>query len=413
MTKLVAVPLASRVHEEQFYYKMLELFGNWFKREGVEVVDVVDNVDRAVEVASNIRGSIPIIVFLTGGTSRFGRIIMKSLEASRGIGIAHGLHNSLASAISAREKLKLKGIRLPILHCTKPGMCEEVVSKAVRVARAVLSVKGLRVGLIGFPEKNREASLFEEKFNPIIVPIPHDYVVARTERIRDVDDEMESLEEYVVTDGADLKVLSRILGLTKALRRIVEERKLNAIAIDCFPFILRYGYTPCITVALLSQSGITAACEADLRSLALMTISRELTGEPGWIANICSGSNRRIVVAHCTIVPSMTVEGRLFEHFETGKPYAIAAKLPRGTYTLTAISHNLKKLAAVKVRLVESGHLYNHMCRTQAVLALEFDVEKLFRKAISNHHVLIPGDVVEELKCVSDLLDLEFEDYKQ
>ncbi|MEM0086317.1 MAG: hypothetical protein QXD37_04660, partial [Zestosphaera sp.] len=63
-------------------------------------------------------------------------------------------------------------------------------------------------------------------------------------------------------------------------------------------------------------------------------------------------------------------------------------------------------------RLVESGMLHESMCRTQAVIDLNLRTEEIPMVAVSNHHVLIPGDVREELRIIASLLGINYAEYR-
>jgi hypothetical protein len=64
-------------------------------------------------------------------------------------------------------------------------------------------------------------------------------------------------------------------------------------------------------------------------------------------------------------------------------------------------------------RLLASGLMYQTMCRTQLILDLDVNAEKIPLVAVSNHHVLIPGDVRKELHAIASLLGLDYAEYKE
>ena len=413
MVKILAIPLASELHGVKYYESILEVFKEHFKQFDIEVLSVVKNINESKNVAKRIGESPPLLIFLTGGTSKLARIILSESEFRAGIALAHGQHNSLASALSARSKLDLEGIPLVIFTCTEPLTCGSSIERCIRVGKAAMKVKKMRIGIIGPKELPEEARYLKEIFDSEAILIPHSDVLSEAEKIdkESINKAKDILRSKLSLEEINVVIIDKILSLYLAMRRIVDDMGLDALAIDCFPFLIEHRYTPCIALAMLNNEGIIAACEADLRSLVLMVISKELTGYSGWIANPSMVKDRELVIAHCTIAPSMIKRGILTTHFESNYPYSISGELKENTYTLTSISYDFTEMAATKVRIARSGMISPHMCRTQAVLELDFSAEKLIDIAVSNHHVLIPGDVREELRYIAELLGIGYIDY--
>ncbi|WP_243681025.1 hypothetical protein [Vulcanisaeta souniana] len=100
--------------------------------------------------------------------------------------------------------------------------------------------------------------------------------------------------------------------------------KYDALAINCFPYLVKHRVTPCLALARLNEEGgLIAACEADLRALFSMIIARELTGYSGWIANTNRIEGSRVTMAHCTIALNMVSNARAVTHFESGFSYGL------------------------------------------------------------------------------------------
>lgn len=415
MVKIIAIPLASELHGAKYYETMLEVFKEHFKQFNVDVMNIIKNIDEANEIVKEIEDSLPLLIFLTGGTSKLARIILSKSEFRAGIGIAHGQHNSLASALSAKSRLDLEGIPLVIFTCTEPLTCGSAIERSIKVSKAVARVKRLRIGVIGLEELPEESKYMKEVFDSETVLIPYDDIITTAREIdrESIDRARKVLTSKLLLREINMEVLNKILALYVAMKKIVNDMGLDALAIDCFPFLIKYKYTPCIALAMLNNEGIIATCEADLRSLILMLISKELTGYSGWIVNPSVIKERELIVAHCTIAPPMIKRGIITTHFESNYPYSISGELKEDTYTLASINYDFTELAATKVRIIKSGLLSSNMCRTQAVLELEFDAEKFANIAISNHHIIIPGDVREELRYIAELLGLGYIDYSK
>ncbi len=415
MLKVIAIPLASPIHGVEYIESLRKVFEKEFSAHGVELLEVIESPSAISKVIKEISTSIPILVFLTGGTSRIAREIISKTPLRAGLGIAHGEHNSLPSALSARARLSMEASTFVVLHCESPSKCSVAINDSIRIAKVIAKIKSMRIGLIGFSTKNPEHREFENVFGIEVVPITHDEVLEHASRYvnsPEIDKYIDILKSKLSIESIDQNAMAKILALYRGLKEIAESMSLDALTIDCFPFITKYGYTPCIPVALLNSEGLITACEADLRSLLLMRISYELTGKPGFILNPSLITSKGLIGAHCTVSLDMISGGTIVTHFESGRPYSIAGKLSEGVYTLAGMSYDYADIVATRVKVVENGSLAPYMCRTRVLLELEFPADKFVDVAVSNHHVLIPGDVRRYLKYIAEILGLEYIDYK-
>jgi L-fucose isomerase-like protein len=62
---------------------------------------------------------------------------------------------------------------------------------------------------------------------------------------------------------------------------------------------------------------------------------------------------------------------------------------------------------------IAKGLLYETMCRTQITLELGFNAEEIPIYAPANHHVIIPGDLREELRAIANLLGIDYIEYRE
>ncbi len=190
------------------------------------------------------------------------------------------------------------GLTRGILHLEDLGR----IDHALRIARAIASILGIRVALLGVGAKDSVARAFEDRFEARVDAVP-----------------MESLEDMI--NNADEKLAVEFMNYIKGRARfeVSDERlkdvgkiyaamrslygKYDALAINCFPYLIKHGgVTPCLALARLNEEGgLIAACEADLRALFSMVIARELTGYSGWIANTNHIEGSKVIMAHCTI----------------------------------------------------------------------------------------------------------------
>jgi L-fucose isomerase-like protein len=407
---IVVVPLASKVHGPKYYEELLKSVKDVFISNNVKVLNIIDSDEvLSKDVLDMVGNSLPILLILTGGTSRLATKLLSMCGVRRALIIAHEGHNSLPSAISIRGRVEREGIPAYIFLCSdlRGSDCLRTIDTVLRVGKAVAQIVNLKVGVVGSVD-DEERELFEEVLNSKVVSISYEELERRVSEVRD-EEVLEVLRRFEGSvDVSDLNTdyLRKALKIYVALRGFVEGGGLNALAINCFPYLTKYGVTPCIAVSLLNDDGVVTACEADLRSLTLMLMSKAL-GRYSWIANLVGVSSKQLKLAHCTIATKLTTRCSVVTHFESGYPYSLTCKLPEGTYTLVGIDRDFSTIATLKVRLLSSGLMSDEMCRTQAVVEADVDLSNFPNIALSNHHILIPGDVVNDLMIISYLLGVE------
>jgi L-fucose isomerase-like protein len=417
--EIVVVGFATRLHGESYYEAVYEEFKKHVVEAGLSPrsLPVVTSVEEARRAAQEASGSLPVLVALTGGTSRLIREFAVTGGFQRALILAHGEHNSLASAVSARARLDDEGVYSWVFHCKHPGSreCGAVVERAVKVARAVARLLGSKILLVKETAERGEVEEFEDRFDARVEILPYEDLAGRLKEapgdlVEHFYRVVERLEFYAPRERERLDHVARLYAVLKDL---VVREGYTGIAVDCFPYLLKYKVTPCLALAVLNGEGLPTACEADLASLALMVISRELTGLTGWIANLSAIDESRAYFAHCTIATSMIAGGKVLTHFESSYPYSLSGRLPAGTYTFMSMSRDYSTIIADVGRVTSSGLLSEHMCRTQAIIELDYSLKELPEVAPANHHVIVPGDVRELLKPTATLLGLDYVEYRE
>lgn len=415
MRKVVVVGFATRLHGVSYYESVYDAVKRYINTSSkhVEFLPPVVSIEDARAAGESSRGSIPILVSLTGGSSQLMVEFVRSGKHHTVVLVGHGEHNSLPSAISARSRLEAEGVRAWIYHCrdVRSPDCGTVVGEMVRVVEAISGLLGSRVLLISDAGRSAAVEGFESKFEATVDVVPAETLTSKLgEADRDhVEHFHKVVEKFEIAVPRDR--LGDVAKFYAAVRSLASSGGYDGVAVDCFPYLVRYGVTPCLALAVLNADGLVTACEADLSSLALMMLSMKLTGYSGWIANPSAFIGHRIYLAHCTVAINMVRSGKVVTHFESGYPYSLSGELHGGVYTFASLSRGYSKIAVGVGRLVAGGLLYETMCRTQAVLELGRDAEEIPLIAPANHHVLMPGDVRKELRAISRLLGMEYVEY--
>ncbi|MEM3938304.1 MAG: hypothetical protein QW373_06930 [Desulfurococcaceae archaeon] len=416
MKRICVIPFASRLHGEAYYASVYEVVKGHVSRAGlsVEFLSPISSEGEVEEYAKRYSDAVPVLIALTGGVSGLMQKFASTANYSRVVVFGHGEHNSLASAVSAKTKMELKGTWTRLFHCRSVNSpeCAMEVQRMLSVVGAVASLLNSKVLLV-VPrgEKPRSARDFEARFESVVDVMSMDDLASGIESAR-----RDYVEHFL---GVFSKVESKVprgmlvnaAKVYASLKAVVESGNYDGIAVDCFPYLVKYGITPCTALALLNSEGIVTSCEGDLAALALMLISKALTRTSGWVANAVAFEDERAYFAHCTIALNMVEEPVMTTHFESGCPYSLTGRLLGSVYTVASLSPDFTVMAMTTGRVLGSGLIYDTMCRMQAILELGFPVKKMPLAAVANHHVLIPGDIREELKAVATLLGLSYAEY--
>ncbi len=310
-----------------------------------------------------------IVLVASGGTER---IILEIVERCRPVLIwAIPYNNSLPSAL---EVCSLKR-DVKLIYSDLDKRVLQPVKEFFRLCEAVKKVR--RFGLIGGISDWILTSdeSFVKRFAEV-VKIDMDELMA----------EMESVDVYGLEED-----FLRAMKVYKALKRIVERYDLSALTVRCFD-LLKINTTACLALSLLNDEGVTAGCEGDLDSLLTMTIVRELTGQPCWMANInrFNLNSNTVTFSHCTVPLSMVRRVDFKTHMESGKGVAIEGVLRSETVTIARFSRG--KMLVTTGKVVRSGMGDENLCRTQAEVKLNCNVEEFLNNVLGNHHVIVYGD---------------------
>jgi len=198
-----------------------------------------------------------------------------------------------------------------------------------------------------------------------------------------------------------------------AAKKIVEKEMLDALTVKCFEIIPVINNTACLMVSKLVDEGIIAGCEGDINATVSMILLNYLTNQPVWLANPASVDHERntLTLADCTVAKSLASDPKkilLRSHFESGRGVSIQAPVKKGKVTLIRLGGpRLGKMMILSGQIVDTDMNYDYMCRTQVEVKLNGSVVNFLDESLGNHLAMVPGDVVERLVEVCDVLQIK------
>ena len=207
--------------------------------------------------------------------------------------------------------------------------------------------------------------------------------------------------------------LEKYAKIYVALRELLQKEKANALTMDCAN-LPSAEYVPCFSVSRLIDEGIVWACEGDISALLAMAILMSVSGEAALMGNIFENNthqdieNNIIVINHEILPPSMRCSDcqlTLHDFHGTGKGLTGYANLTSSAWvTLFGLSYDSNEAWVIPGKIAWTENTVH--CRVS--VGVKVDDAKRVAKAIGGHHqALVYGDWREEIKLVSQLLEIK------
>jgi len=378
---------------------------------------VLDQLDgRFVDGAGGVDGAeVPMLfVIATGGTERSVLDAIAERRVSHGDEVvtlvAHRAHNSLPAALETLAAIHQHGGRGRIVFVAgDPDVDARRLDEAVRDVEAIGRFRSTRLGVVGGPSSwlvasSPAAEVVRRRWGPEIVTVEPTRMIELT-RVPVVPTGVLAERFTKVADPArstvDTRAVSDAMGVRSALADVLDEHLLDAVTVRCFDLLGDPGTSGCLALASLNDDGIVAGCEGDVPSTLAMLLVRHLLDRPSWMANPATVDvdENRLVLAHCTVAPSMLDGFSLDTHFESGKGVGISGHFASQPVTLLRLGGaDLDECWIVEGDIVATGDDPD-LCRTQVTVSLSSGhVRELLERPLGNHIVLVAGRHEERLR---------------
>ncbi|MEW5825607.1 MAG: fucose isomerase [Candidatus Bipolaricaulota bacterium] len=349
------------------------------------------------ETAQPSSDHLSAILVLTGGVERDVLKVVAQLPSPTLL-IAHPGHNSLPASLEVLARIRQDGGEGRILYGS-PESIGEGLRQELALANAWERFRFSRIGVIGDPSDWLVASDVDRAFlkGRLSIDVVHLAMEQLLERVETADAPRKDISAFVKgarfvaeATGDDVRAAVRIYH---GLRELVDEHRLSACTLRCFDLVKKLNNTGCYALSRLNDEGIPAGCEGDLQSLFSLYLAFLLSGSTAFMANIADvdAERRTLGVAHCMCPLSMAPSYAIRSHFESGIGVGIAGTLPPGPCTLFRLGgERLSQLFVREGTLVEST-MREDLCRTQARVSINGEVDGLLTTPLGNHHILLGG----------------------
>lgn len=304
------------------------------------------------------------------------------------------------------------------------------INKFAGICRVVNGLRHARIGAIGArpagSQTVRASEKLLQKSGITVVPVDLSEILGAARKIEDTDAELlKKLEEIkcyaaVPKEYSDKLVLQAKFGV--AVERWIEANQIDAVAVQCWDSLEQnYGCAACVTMSMLGEKLLPAACEVDIAgAVSMYALTLAAQGQSAlldWNNNFAEDRNK-CVCTHCGNFPksfvrndlkfgTLGVLGRTLGKVNTFG--AVYGKVTKGDFTFFRISTDDTK-GAIKAYL-GTGEITDDPYGMDGCIAvtkvnnLQTLMKYICKNGFEHHVAMVRNDVKEILnEAIEDYL---------
>ncbi len=348
-----------------------------------------------------------VFLVATGGTER---MLLDAIADRRNshpdeptILLAHRAHNSLPAALETLAAIQQAGGRGRVVSLRgQPEADRAALDLAIGDLESVAAMRSARLGVIGGPStwlvaSQPDSDAVRRRWGPEVVTVDPSRMIELTRTpvtpVGPLADRFTQVADPV-RSTVDRRAVEDAMGVRSALTDVLDGSELDAVTVRCFDLLGDPGTSGCLALASLNDDGIVAGCEGDVPSAVAMLWVRHLLHQPSWMANPSTLDVERneLLLAHCTVAPSMVESFALDTHFESGMGVGISGQFAAQPVTLIRLGGaDLDEYWIAEGDITATGDAAD-LCRTQVTVKLSSgSVADLLSHPLGNHLVLVAG----------------------
>lgn len=296
------------------------------------------------------------------------------------------------------------------------------INKFAGICRVVNGLRHARIGAIGARPAGfqtvRASEKLLQKSGITVVPVDLSEILGAARKIEDTDVELlKKLEEikcYAVVpkEYSDKLVLQAKFGV--AVERWIEANQIDAVAVQCWDSLEQnYGCAACVTMSMLGEKLLPAACEVDIAgAVSMYALTLAAQGQSAlldWNNNFAEDRNK-CMCTHCGNFPksfvrndlklgTLGVLGRTLGKVNTFG--AVYGKVTKGDFTFFRISTDDTK-GTIKAYL-GTGEITDDPYGMDGCIAvtkvdnLQILMKHICRNGFEHHVAMVRNDVKDIL----------------
>ena len=304
------------------------------------------------------------------------------------------------------------------------------INKFAGICRVVNGLRHARIGAIGARPAGfqtvRASEKLLQKSGITVVPVDLSEILGAARKIEDTDagllKKLEEIKCYaaVPKEYSDKLVLQAKFGV--AVERWIEANQIDAVAVQCWDSLEQnYGCAACVTMSMLGEKLLPAACEVDIAgAVSMYALTLAAQGQSAlldWNNNFAEDRNK-CVCTHCGNFPksfvrndlklgTLGVLGRTLGKVNTFG--AVYGKVTKGDFTFFRISTDDTK-GAIKAYL-GTGEITDDPYGMDGCIAvtkvnnLQTLMKYICKNGFEHHVAMVRNDVKEILnEAIEDYL---------
>lgn len=375
-----------------------------FKKENVDAVILFSGTFNTGDLVAEIIGNLDCPFALWG----IGELALETRDLS----------GSMVAVMAAGTIFKNFNKKFTFIY----GCIEEAVKNRVRVfintVRAISYLKEATIAVIGmrpdgFQIAGSDELAIKELFGTEITNVSTYTLSKIIKNINenDIDSDMEIQREIFRINSDNLREARGLSRVYLALKKIVEDKNIQAYAPECWPEFRDIDRTPlCPANSRLTVEGMMAACECDIDGALTMMLEYALTQNSVFFADFVNfiEDNHALLFWHCGNAPydlskSKPVIERIFGGLAT------SSVLKSGIVTVCRLNSIKGKFIlhigvgnAIEAEpLLRGNNIFIKMNGGNKRF-----VESLLDNGIPHHNAIVYGDITDELKEFAKLMKI-------
>ena len=304
------------------------------------------------------------------------------------------------------------------------------INKFAGICRVVNGLRHARIGAIGARPAGfqtvRASEKLLQKSGITVVPVDLSEILGAARKIEDTDAELlKKLEEIkcyaaVPKEYSDKLVLQAKFGV--AVERWIEANQIDAVAVQCWDSLEQnYGCAACVTMSMLGEKLLPAACEVDIAgAVSMYALTLAAQGQSAlldWNNNFAEDRNK-CVCTHCGNFPksfvrndlklgTLGVLGRTLGKVNTFG--AVYGKVTKGDFTFFRISTDDTKGAIMAYlgtgEITDDPYGMDGCIAVTKVNNLQTLMKYICKNGFEHHVAMVRNDVKEILnEAIEDYL---------
>ncbi len=276
------------------------------------------------------------------------------------------------------------------------------------------NILGRKIVCIGGPagwSAPRAPDLARQRWNLEMTTVPIEELEKMINRGRNDRDVMsrvrKAASKYLKQASISLEIppeaLAEAFLLAEVFLGLLKENKAQAITVNgCMGSYAEI--MPCLTLTLLNDAGYMAYCESDFVVIPSGILLHFISGKPTFLCNPTYPRAGKMLFAHCSAPRRMDGKNleyaRIVTHFESDHGAAPKVEMRKGELlTIIKPDFEARHWLTFRGRVVENPFL--PVCRSQIIVEIEGDSERLLAKMKGFHSMIAYGDYLREIAYAS------------